>query len=227
MTGLQPVFVHGWGFGPEIWRPVLEALGQPSSTLLDLGYFGAPKVEAQAQHHALMTNGRPVLLVGHSFGFLWGLSQGAWPEGSRFLGINAFGRFSAGDTFAQGVAPRVLSRMQAGLQRDAGQVVNSFRARCGAEPAAARDLCVPALADGLNGLMTLDARPVLAHLAGNVRILAGEQDPIVSPDMTRASLPAGVPVEWQGEGGHMLPLTHPHICAGAVRRMMSETMEKP
>lgn len=228
MTVPQLVFVHGWGCGPDIWEPVLKALDLPSVCVLDLGYFGASQSETQKQLGALLHEPQPVFAVGHSLGFLWLLSRGGWPKGSRFLGINAFGRFAAEEDFPQGVPLRMLTRMQTGLQRDAVQVVNNFRARCGVGPVRSDAVCVPALQDGLTELMTLDARPTLARLAavpGAVKVLAGEHDPIVSPDMTQASFPPGVPVEWGSEGGHMLPLTHPHVCAEAVRCMMSQNLE--
>lgn len=228
MIGPQLVFVHGWGCGPDIWEPVLKALNLPSASLLDLGYFGASQSDMQRQLDAVLRGPRPVLAVGHSLGFLWLLSRGDWPAGSRFLGLNAFGRFAAEEGFSQGVPLRMLTRMQAGLQRDAVQVVNNFRARCGVRPVTAEALCVPALQDGLTDLMTLDVRPLLARLAeepGAVKVLAGALDPIVSPAMTQAAFPPDVPIEWDAEGGHMLPLTHPHVCAEAVRRMMSQDLE--
>lgn len=228
MSVLQLVFVHGWGCGPDIWEPVLKVLDLPSACVLDLGYFGASQSDTQQRLDALLHGPQPVLVVGHSLGFLWLLSRGDWPKGSRFLGINAFGRFAAEEDFSQGVPPRMLARMQTGLQRDAAQVVNNFRARCGVGPVTPDALCVPALQDGLTELMTLDARPVLARLAeepGAVKVLAGELDPIVSQDMTKTSFPPGVAIEWESEGGHMLPLTHPHVCAEAVRCMMSQNLE--
>ncbi|KFL88588.1 Biotin synthesis protein BioH [Acetobacter malorum] len=228
MTMPQLVFVHGWGCGPDIWEPVLKVLDQPSACVLDLGYFGASQSETQKRLEAVLHGSRSVLAVGHSLGFLWLLSQGGWPKDTRFLGINAFGRFAAEEDFSQGVPPRMLARMQTGLQRDAVQVVNNFRARCGVGPVTADALCVPALQDGLTELMTLDARPVLARLAeepGTVKVLAGELDPIVSPDMTQASFPPGVAVEWEAEAGHMLPLTHSHVCAEAIRCMMLQNLE--
>lgn len=228
MIGPRLVFVHGWGCGPDIWEPVREALDQPSACVLDLGYFGASQSDTQQRLDAVLRGPQPVLAVGHSLGFLWLLSRGGWPKGTRFLGINAFGRFAAEEGFSQGVPLRMLTRMQTGLQRDAVQVVNNFRARCGVGPVTPNALCVPALQDGLTELMTLDARPALARLAavpGAVKVLAGELDPIVSPDMTQASFPPGVPVEWESEGGHMLPLTHLHVCAEAIRCMMSQNLE--
>lgn len=229
MTMPQLVFVHGWGCGPDIWEPVLKALNQPSAYVLDLGYFGASQSDTQQRLDALLHGPQPVVAVGHSLGFLWLLSRGDWPKGSRFLGINAFGRFATEEDFSQGVPPRVLGRMQTGLQRDAAQVVNNFRARCGVGPVTSSDaLCVPALQNGLTELMTLDVRPALARLAavsGTVNVLAGELDPIVSPDMTQASFPPGVAVEWEAEAGHMLPLTHSHVCAEAIRCMMLQNLE--
>lgn len=228
MTAPQLLFVHGWGFGPDVWKPVLKALGQPEACLPDLGYFGAASHEAQRQVEALRSGPHPVLAVGHSLGFLWLLARGNWPEGSRFFGINAFGRFAAGEEFSQGISPRVLTRMQAGLMRNPAQVVMDFRARCGAGPVPSEMVCKEVLQEGLTDLRTLDMRPVLSRLTkvpGAVSILAGEQDSIVSPDMTRASLPLDLPISWQAEGGHMLPQTHPDICAEAIRRMTLQMLE--
>ncbi|GFE92416.1 alpha/beta fold hydrolase [Acetobacter persici] len=228
MTAPQLLFVHGWGFGPDVWNPVLKALGQPEVCLPDLGYFGASQHEAQRQVEALRSGPRPVLAVGHSLGFLWLLARGNWPEGSRFVGINAFGRFAAGEEFSQGISPRVLTRMQAGLMQNPAQVVMDFRIRCGAEPASSEMVCQKTLLEGLTDLRTLDMRPALSRLAGvpgAVSILAGGQDHIVSPDMTRASLPPDLPISWQAEGGHMLPQTHPDICAEAIRRMTLQMLE--
>ncbi|GAN68864.1 alpha/beta fold hydrolase [Acetobacter orleanensis] len=228
MTTLPVVFAHGWACGPDVWGPVLAALDLPSPCVLDLGYFGASQQEAHKQVEVLRKAEQPVLVVGHSLGFLWLLSQGDWPEGSAFLGLNAFGCFAGSENFPQGVPPRVLARMRSGLTRDAAQVVTQFRTQCGLGPVTADVVCEPALQEGLTDLMTLDARPVLAHLrekGSTVKVLAGEQDPIVSPNMTQASFPSGVPIDWQAEGGHMLPLTHPHICAGVVRSMVSHMVE--
>lgn len=228
MTAPQLLFVHGWGFGPDVWAPVLKALGQPEVCLPDLGYFGASQHEAQRQVEALRSGPHPVLAVGHSLGFLCLLARGNWPEGSRFLGINAFGRFAAGEGFLQGISPRVLARMQAGLIRNPAQVVMDFRTRCGAGPVSSEMVSQEALQEGLTDLRTLDMRPVLSRLAGvpgAVSILAGGQDPIVSPDMTRASLPPDLPISWQAEGGHMLPQTHPDICAEVIRRMTLQMLE--
>lgn len=228
MTPLRLVVVHGWGCGPEVWEPVLSTLDRLSACVLDLGYFGASQRDTHRQVEILRSGPQPVLAVGHSLGFLWLLSQGGWPEGTAFLGINAFGRFAGAEDFPPGVSPRVLRRMQMGLNRDAAQVVTDFRARCGLEPVSAGTLCEPALQNGLIDLMTLDARATLAALVkktGTVKILAGAQDPIVSPEMTLASFPAGTPIGWQADGGHMLPLTHPHVCVEAVRSMMRQMQE--
>lgn len=228
MTAPQLVLAHGWGCGPDIWRPVLSALDWPSASLLDFGYFGGGQENAACLSENVCRAAQPVLAVGHSLGFLWLLSQQGWPEGTVFLGINAFGRFVGETDFPNGVPPRVLARMQAGLQRDAAQVVTQFRARCGLGPVLADVLCESALQDGLKDLMTLDVRPALSCLVqqtGAVKILAGMQDPIVSPDMTLASFPQGTPIEWQGDGGHMLPRTHPSLCADFIRSMMVQMLE--
>ena len=134
MSALEPVFVHGWACGPEIWQPLQAALGGQAYHNLDLGYFTPSPTEKSvvaAAEFLAHQNGQPKLFICHSLGLLWVLSRCTLPEGSRVVGINAFGRFAAAQDFTQGVPLRVLGRMQAGIARNVAQGVNTFRARCG------------------------------------------------------------------------------------------------
>lgn len=225
MSGLQPVFVHGWACGPEIWHPVQAALGVTDWLSLDLGYFKAPTHQPQsvAATNFLSTQDKqPKLFIGHSLGFMWLLSQCKIPEDSRFVGINAFGRFAATQGYEHGVPTRVLQRMQVGLSRNIAQGVNAFRARCHL-PEVTETSCQPAaLQDGLEFLTQGDVRPSLPQLVQNksLLVLAGAQDPIVTPALTEAAFPAGVACHWQAQGGHMLPQTHPQFCAEHIRTFL-------
>ncbi|KGB21250.1 alpha/beta fold hydrolase [Acetobacter tropicalis] len=227
MTALQPVFVHGWACGPQIWQPVLAHLNLPPAHLIDLGYFAKSAGERDdGQILTALEADRPILGVGHSMGLMWLLSQRDWPPGSRFVGINAFGRFASGADFPQGVGPRVLARMQAGLARDAGTVVNSFRARCGMAAVESSTCHVSALQAGLSLLAKGDVRAqierVVAHDASCMVALAGGEDPIVSASMTKAAFPQDIKIEWQEKGVHMLPLTHPEFCAAHIQKLMKD-----
>ncbi|KXV55292.1 hypothetical protein AD947_15315 [Acetobacter tropicalis] len=227
MTALQPVFVHGWACGPEIWQPVLAHLNLPHAHLIDLGYFaGAAGEQDDGQILTALEADRPVLGVGHSMGLMWLLSQRDWPPGSRFVGINTFGRFACSADFLQGIGQRVLARMQSGLARDAGAVVNSFRTRCGMEAVEPSRCHVSALQAGLSLLANGDVRAqiecLVAHDAACMVALAGGEDPIVSASMTQAAFPQDIKIEWQEKGQHMLPLTHPEFCAAHIQKLMKD-----
>lgn len=218
MADPRVLLVHGWGFGPAFWAPMWERLGWADVSVADLGFFGGGQGVAPAALAAFCQEGRPVLAVGHSLGFLWLASQVALPAGSFLAGINAFGCFAARPDFSAGVAPRVLARMAQGLDKAPLTVVNDFRARCGAAvlPDGAT-LDVAALKNGLALLREGDARASLARMGARVAVLASEDDPIVPQVMSVASLPASLSPVW-ATGGHVLPQTAPDACAAFVSR---------
>lgn len=218
MADPRVLLVHGWGFGPAFWAPMRERLGWADVSVADLGFFGGGQGLAPTALASFCQGGGPVLAVGHSLGFLWLASQVALPAGSFLAGINAFGCFAARPDFSAGVAPRVLGRMAQGLDKAPLTVVNDFRARCGAASLPDdTELDVQALADGLALLREGDARARLAGMGACVAVLAGEDDPIVPPAMSRASLPAPLAPTW-ATGGHLLPQTAPDACAAFMNR---------
>ncbi|GBQ91819.1 hypothetical protein AA13595_3190 [Gluconacetobacter johannae DSM 13595] len=209
------MFVHGWGFAPGFWTPIRSALGRTDGIDLDFGFFGPERMAARPA--------RPFVAVGHSLGALWLLRHP--PEGCvGMVLINGFARFSAAADFPAGVPPRVVGRMIQGLEQNPDDVVLTFRRRAGI----AADLPGPAqagrLAAGLAMLRDEDARPALDEAAIGatlppMAVLAGLDDPIVTANMTRTCFSTAVPIEWVADGGHLLPLTHPDICAAAISRM--------
>lgn len=198
-------FLHGWGFDRTLWDAVIALLPEHDCRADDAGYFGQPRpVEDGA------------LAVAHSFGAMRllaapGLSLRA------MVAINAFDCFAARPGFP-GIAPRVLSRMQARFAADPAAVLTEFRQRCGtAIPAPTPD---PApLARDLAALAADDRRGACPV---TVLSLQSADDPLLSAamrDAVFASAPAAdrltAPV-----GGHLLPLTRPERCAAAIRSMV-------
>ncbi|NHN87348.1 alpha/beta fold hydrolase [Acetobacter conturbans] len=206
---MRIVLVHGWAFSPAMWDAVRDEL--PHETLaLDLGFFGPPAIT--------LPEDEPLLAVGHSLGLLWLLMQKPLPMGSRILGINGFTRFSRATDFPAGVAPRVLDRMLAGLERNAEDVLRQFRANCGVpveDPLPEDDLSVERLAQGLQLLRDGDGRVEKGRIHA---FLASRDDAIVTPDMTAASMPSGR-IRWSEKGGHLLPLSNPALCARFISEM--------
>jgi pimeloyl-ACP methyl ester carboxylesterase len=208
---MKVVLVHGWGYDARLWNGVRDRLDPALSvTMLDSGYFGAVPAEP--------TFTEPVLAVGHSLGALWWLTQNGirW---RRLLSINGFPRFTAADGYP-GVAPRVLERMRKQFDASPAAVLADFHARCGAPgPAQAPDNAQ--LAAGLAQLAELDGRTALAARSKDVFALAGSGDPIVPramSDAAFAALPAGH-LEFVDAPGHLLPLTHPDLCAQWIARL--------
>ena len=200
------LFIHGWGFEPGIWHEVVARLDGLDCATVDLGFRGPPRIPAVD---------RP-LVVGHSMGFAWALEHLPRPWAGA-VAVNAFPRFTRAADFPDGVPPHRLERMRAQFAEDPAEVVVTFLARLGvvaADPAGIRPV---ALAAALDWLAECDRRADLAALDCPLLALAGEQDPLITPALSRAGFPAAV-LETLPQGGHLLPLTHPDWVAAGLRR---------
>lgn len=199
------LFVHGWGYDAGFWDPLRKMLGDLPSVALDLGYFGA----AQTAIPSGVT-----ILVSHSLGFPWLLRQHSLPH-LPLIGINAFPRFLESADYSPAIAPRVLERMRRRVLSDPRGVLAEFWQRCGAAgPDESPDPV--ALAEGLDQLATWDERENLAVRASSVRLIAGEEDAIVPPAMTRMAF-RNFAMDWL-PGGHALPRTHSGDLAAHIRQ---------
>ncbi|RLJ68571.1 alpha/beta fold hydrolase [Sulfurisoma sediminicola] len=207
------VLAHGWGFDHGVWNEVRARLSSAHRVeTLDFGFFGAPR-------QPKVGDGETVIAVGHSLGACWWLAQSPIPW-SRLLLINGFPRFTEAADYAPAVAPRVLARMRKSFAQQPAEVLAEFRAFCGAAPAPA-GFDASRLAAGLEWLAEWDGRGVLRDRAGEIRALAGSNDPIVPAGMSRAAL-ACLPaehLEFADVAGHVLPLAAPALCAAWIERV--------
>lgn len=200
----QIVLLHGWGYDASLWNAVRAHLKIDAITL-NLGFYGPENVGV---------GGTARLAVGHSLGALWWLTQApdAW---QRLLCLNGFPRFTEATDYAPAVTPRVLARMQQQFTRDPAAVLADFHARCGGHaPNASPN--VERLAAGLDWLAQWDGRAALAVRHADVFALAGVHDPIVPATM---SAMAFAEVDTVNAPGHLLPITHPELCARWIERL--------
>jgi pimeloyl-[acyl-carrier protein] methyl ester esterase len=200
------LFMHGWGLDASLWDGVRALLGEHTGTAREIGYFGAN----DDRHPADV----PVIAVGHSLGIMQLLLDPPPAGLAGLVAINGFTRFSAAPDHPDGVAVRLLDRMMQRLDLDADAAVESFRARCGLLAPLPGRAVLPLLRHGLELLRAGDARPALRALACPVLALAGLEDPIAPPALSRACFQD---VHWVESGGHLLPLTHPALCARVVQ----------
>lgn len=203
----QFLFTHGWAMDGSLWdsiRHALHAEGRLGSSVRELGYFGAPFDPAPTG---------PIVAVGHSLGFMQMLDEPP-PGLVGLVAINGFTRFSAAPDHPAGVPARLLHRMLQRLEQDPDATAGEFRTRCGlaaAPPAPAR---LPALRQGLERLLHGDLRQALRRSPVPVLAISTTQDEIVPPALGKACFDD---IQWVEEAGHLLPLTHPALCAQALR----------
>ena len=197
---MRLLFLHGWGFDASLWNELRRALAPLASVAWERGYFGRPQAEPI---------GGPFLVIGHSLGSLI-LAADPPPGCAGLIAVNGFDRF-AGD----GAVPRrVIDRMRHRFADAPAEVLDAFRARCGA-PRADGTMNERRLADDLDLLATGDVRSA----ARPRLVLHGGADPILPPAV-RNMLFAGAPHQTLAEAGHLLPLTHPDWCAARIRAVL-------
>lgn len=205
--------VHGWGFGPGFWRPLMAVLPDWPVLRADLGFFGpaAP----------LRPPEQPFVAVGHSLGFMRALLAlgGGDAPCLGLVAINGFSRFCAGADFPRGVPPRLVQHMMDRLASSPEQVLAEFcqRAGGGRQAGGGERGNGPALHQGLNQLLTLDGRAALAAWRAPLLVLAADDDLIVPPALTRGCFPPPRQIQWSAQGGHVLPLSQASWCAAWLR----------
>ena len=202
-------FVPGWAMPPGFWNRVQALL--------------PPELTAPADASA-----RPVLAVGHSLGVMHLLAKPP-KRLAGLVAINGFSRFSRARDHPHGVEARILRRMAQRLQLDPAATVTEFLARCGL-PSTSPDLLLDLaeLAAGLDLLQEGDGRGALAALSCPVLALAGGQDEIAAPALSRACFSGLRPIadkrsalQWVEPGGHILPVTHPQACVAAILDLLA------
>lgn len=210
------LLLHGWALRPGLWRPLAQEMNLP---LLcpDWGYYGPPDMD-------LPPHG-PLILAGHSLGFLWWLHRLEHDPSLRqrtigLISINGFSRFSQAPDFPHGIPQRVIQRMLTRLNQNPRALLDEFGRACGLRtPAPPENLQHPLLADGLNALASRDERATLRDLPHPLLALASEDDAIVPPALTRACFTTPNPhlrLAWHPRGQHLLPLLQPAWCAREI-----------
>ncbi|KON65951.1 putative aminoacrylate hydrolase RutD [Komagataeibacter europaeus] len=210
-ASLPIALVHGWAFDPTFWDATRAALGPAHTTCTDFGFF--------TRQPALMLPQVPYIGVGHSLGALW-LLRHHGPLCRGLVLINGFSRFGTAADFPHGIPRRVIERMRAGLMREPEGLLHSFRLRAGIDTPLPSHIERGRLEQGLVALMDMDCRTDLKRVTCPVHVIAGTDDTIAPPTLTRACFPPGSGMEAQWvEGGHLLPLTHTATCAHAIMAM--------
>lgn len=199
------LLVHGWGFDPGFWEPVMARLPDFQVDCVNMGFRGPAHVPQS----------RRPLVVAHSMGFAWALANIPRPW-AGVVAINAFARFTRAPDFVEGVAPRLIERMATRFQTEPVAVATEFLSRCGVESPVVADLDPLPLGQALEWLARCDRRAVMAGLDCPLLALSGTRDPIVPETMSRAAFASRELVLVEG-AGHLLPQTHAEWVASQLR----------
>lgn len=187
------ILVHGWGYGPDIWSPLLKKLDYSIKTsCVDLGFFNQ-----EGNTEALPED---AYYIGHSLGALW-LLKNVPLNMKGFISIAGFNRF------APHVDARTIRTMQIGIKRNAPKQLQSFWAQCNTPDYTPKNLHNEImLAKGLDWLAHWDSEDRYKQLTCRRLFLAAKDDLIVPKDMTEQNWPDDT-IQWTDTGGHALPLT--------------------
>src|SRR5262245_19094736 len=85
---VELVFIHGWGFDARFWDALSTLLPQFPQKRIDFGFFASPKADDAPTS--------PHILIGHSLGFVHGITKMKKWDG--WIAINSFPRFVKTET---------------------------------------------------------------------------------------------------------------------------------
>lgn len=185
------VLVHGWGFGPGVWQPLLDALtslgrhGRVRTVALP-GY-GTPGFDPAA-----LPDGATV--CGWSLGGMLALSWARqWPDKvARLVLVGTTPRFLAAPGWADAQPPELLEGFAASLAADPAATLRRFAALANQGDEQARPVtrqltrlleaglpAPAALAAGLDQLRDTDLRAAVPAIAQPTLVIHGERDPLM------------------------------------------------
>ncbi|MGH1403971.1 MAG: alpha/beta fold hydrolase [Alphaproteobacteria bacterium] len=193
-------FVHGWGCGPDIWNELVNHLPEFTHQAINLGFTGT-----ETDLNSLSP--KPSIYVTHSLGTMWAL-RNRHAHMATLISINGF------TSFYNFTPPRTLKTMKINLKRNPELQMEDFWKTTKLPTSAS--LNIPTLKTGLDWLIDWDCEDQLAGLTCPVTSAFSRHDPILDFDQMKK--------QWKDhnisifeDGGHALPMTHPHHLATMIR----------
>ncbi|QNT78702.1 alpha/beta hydrolase family protein [Entomobacter blattae] len=233
METVKPVlaFAPGWSYQSDLWSATKAHLDGYEKYMFELFSVEEKTVpvfgSAEKLIFSLLKRTEPLILVGHSFGSLWCLrqffhfikknNQAEVMQHVSFALINGFSCFKRREDFKEGIAGDQIEPMVKQISQKPLSVVKAFRRKIEDYTPLPQHFHITALQLGLTYLQTEDYRKSLPMILPRVSVLAGRQDRLVNEEMTSKLFPKEC-IQWVSEGGHMLPITHPQICADFIRK---------
>lgn len=211
VDGPDVALIHGWGYDSSVFEPVAALLASRCRVhLVDLPGYGrnrelAPMTLPDLARALGESLPRGTTLCGWSLGGQVALSALAknLQHFPRIVLVSSTPRFVAGDAWAHGVAPILLSGFIRALKADPGALMTRFGALVNQGDASARELtrllaanhraamaAPAALAQGLEWLADLDFRPLLPKVTQPVLLIHGALDPLIPLSAAQAAAAA-------------------------------------
>lgn len=215
MQDTRILFVHGWGFSATFWQGLREALAEYDSEVIDLGYIQENSVHDD-HIQCVLDHQTHYVAIGHSLGFIYLLNQ--YPiRFKHYVAINSFSKFAKDLSFPNGIAPRILDRMDKGLEINPVQLMNQFYEQCGSFVLPKQTYHVTHLKNGLDLLKYQDVRPLIPKIQHKLTVIASTHDPVVNKEMTKQSF-ENSNCYWVNDHTHLLPLFKIKECADIIRK---------
>ena len=126
-TSYLLVFMHGWGFNADYWKPFVNELGlQEDYFLFDRGYFGQ-----ECRIPDLAAN-RKLMVVTHSYG-LHLFPKKYWKQVSHLLILGGFNCFHPKTTSCKSLPKGLLMKMIKKIRMNPRATLKLFYDLCGAD----------------------------------------------------------------------------------------------
>jgi pimeloyl-[acyl-carrier protein] methyl ester esterase len=202
------LYVHGWGFTPSFWQPLIKKLPKYPFITYDLGFFNHENHNNE-DLSILLDKTSPVIAIGHSYGLQWlaDYQKKNLHPFKALISINGFTCFARKNNFPEGIAPLMIEKMKRECQINPVKTLKKFHDSLGSHP----PLATPHqgnLSQALEKMMIGDHRDICPDLS-----LCGLSDSLLSKELSLACF--SEEIKWH-QGGHLLPLDDPRWCAEAI-----------
>lgn len=223
------LMIHGWGFGPEVWRPLADKVKDKVRLLIPPlpGYNNTATADPVRMLADQLAGHGPCFVLGWSLGGLLAIELAVrFPERIQALGlIAALPCFSRSPDWPAGWQPAALTAVREKLEHDATAArhyVAALSARGDNDQRRLRrvlrqgsTVSSTALTSGLDHLAGADLRRAFSGLHMPITVWLGAEDALLGGDCATAltGLRSQIRVQTLAGAGHALLISRAEVIA--------------
>jgi len=228
------MWVPGWSFDQTFWAPLIQLFPEDKHVVLEHQDLlsSSEKIPLEGQN---WIENQDWIVIGHSLGFMLALKHLPLGQIKAFVSLAGVTRFCASDDFLAGIPLAALQDIREQCHRDPQGFITGFRRHCGLSQSSNQQLHAwdvqnkDVLLQGLEHLISHDARAVLSQAQRPTLVLMTDDDAITPPplieglyhDLALVTLAKYTP-DQHDKAGHAFPFTHPQWCFNEISQFLTQ-----